>query len=86
MWMVNGKIPLMATIALTLSEYLHLRSFYQQKMSPGCLSCSGLGNTTDLYRLFFVLRQHHSVTDFVAYIQVITEDTAKQSHVCSSTM
>lgn len=58
-------------------------------MSPGCLSCSGLGNTTDFYRLFFVLQQHNILTDFfffLAYIQVITVGTAKQSHVYSSTM
>lgn len=83
MWMVDGKIHLIATIALTLSEYLRLRSFYQQKMSLGCLSYS---DTTGFYRLFFVLQQHHNVTDFVAVIEVITEGTAQQSHVCSSTM
>lgn len=52
-------------------------------MSPGCLSSS---DTTGFYRLFFVLQQHHNVTDFVAYIEVITEGTAQQSHVCSSSM
>lgn len=77
---VDGNIPLWrATIALTLSEYPHLRSFYQQKMSPGCLSCAGLGDAKDFSGILFVLRQHHGVTDLVSYIQVIAKATATET-------
>lgn len=76
---VDGNIPQwMATIALTLSEYRHLQSFYQQKMSPGCLSCAGLGDAKDFSRLLFILRQHHGVTDLLSYIQVISKATATE--------
>lgn len=50
---VDGNIPpWMATIALTLSEQLHLRSFNQQKMSPESLSYSSLGGAKDFYILY----------------------------------
>lgn len=76
---VDGNIPLWtATIALTLSEHRHLRSFYQQKMSPACLSRAGLGDAKDFSRIFFILRQRRGVTDLVSYIQVISKATATE--------